>query len=166
MSEGVRGSDPRIRFLPGRQRAPPSGRVALVVRRELGGAVRVGSARDRTKRSRPDASIRLAPWPERLAPFFLASSTRLVRLASLMSTARRRPGAQRRTARALLGWVRPERESEREPRSHSRAAVDGHRELLATVRAGDAAATRRAMQQHLDRVGDRQESLDPAEREA
>ena len=43
-----------------------------------------------------------------------------------------------------------------------RAAIDSHRQLLDAVRAGDAGATRRAMQAHLDRVGDRLEAIDPA----
>lgn len=40
-----------------------------------------------------------------------------------------------------------------------RAAVDSHRQLLTAVEAGDAEATRRAMQDHLDRVGERLEAL-------
>lgn len=40
-----------------------------------------------------------------------------------------------------------------------RAAVASHRALLAAVEAGDAEATRAAMQDHLDRVGDRLVSL-------
>ena len=42
-----------------------------------------------------------------------------------------------------------------------RAAVESHRQLLATVRAGDAEATRRAMEEHLDRVGDRLQAIEP-----
>ena len=40
-----------------------------------------------------------------------------------------------------------------------RAAVESHRWLLAAVEDGDAEATRRAMQDHLDRVGERLETL-------
>ena len=41
-----------------------------------------------------------------------------------------------------------------------RAAIESHHELLRTVRAGDARATRAAMRAHLDRVGDRLKAIE------